>query len=129
MARILLVDGSTHQTLALGSALAEAHHQVIVAGTAGEALGAALAHAPELVVLEPQVDPRPLEAGLCGELAARLPGVPLLVLTSLDDRLDPASRDRQDRDGGWLPADLYLQKPLDPALVVEQVEQLLHGGH
>ena len=130
MARILLVDADSPRTRALGAALAEAHHQVLAAGTPAEALAAAAADArPELVVLEPGLDPRPLEAGLCADLAARLPGVPMLVLTSLDERLDAASRARQDRDGGWLPADLYLQKPLEPALVVEQVEQLLHGGH
>jgi DNA-binding response OmpR family regulator len=126
MARILLVDASSPHTLALGAALAQARHQVTVASTPAEALAAA---APQLVVLEPLIDHRPLEAGLCADLAARLPGVPLLVLTSQDDQLDAVSRDRQDRDGGWLPADLYLQKPVEPALVVEQVELLLGGGH
>ncbi len=100
-----------------------------MAGTAAEALAAADARPPDLVVLEPQVDPRPPEEGLCAELAARLPGVPLLVLTSLDERLSAADLARQDRDGGWLPADLYLQKPVAAAVVVEQVEHLLHGGH
>jgi DNA-binding response OmpR family regulator len=127
MSQILLIDDDASATGLNRAALQAAGHAVAVATSAAEGLTAAAATAPQLVVLEAMLDD--LDFSLCRALGQKLPHSQLLVLTRLDEHLTPAVRAAQDHDGGWIPADLYLQKPIAPALLAELVDLALHGGH
>lgn len=133
MARILLIDDDPVVGSANQAALSEAGHDVSLVSSAAEGLATALRWVPEAVVCEAyfEQDGGGAAAGmqLCRELERSLPRVPVIVLSRLDERLDPVERRRQDRDGGWIAADLYLQKPLAPALLIEQVAHVLPAGH
>jgi CheY-like chemotaxis protein len=92
-------------------------------------LAAAIALSPAAIVLEALLDGALVGLNLCRELRRRLPRTPVIVLSRLDEQLDADALRRQDHDRGWIAADLYLQKPVAAAMVAEQVEPVLHGGH
>jgi DNA-binding response OmpR family regulator len=121
MGRVLLIDDDAAVAAANRAALLAAGHEVALASSVAEGLSAAAAQPPDVVVLEALLAP-----DLCDEIGRRLPRTPIIVLTRLDDQLDRGMRDLQDRDGGWIAADLYLQKPVAPALLVHEVEHALH---
>jgi DNA-binding response OmpR family regulator len=127
MPQILLIDDDSLTTGSNRVALQAAGHAVSVATTAPDGLAAAASQAPDVVVLEAMLDDATFS--LCRALGQRLPHAQLLVLTRLDEHLTAAARAAQDHDDGWIPADLYLQKPIEPALLVELVGHALQGGH
>ena len=127
MSQILLIDDDATATGLNRSALQAAGHAVAVATNAAEGGTAAAATTPQLVVLEAMLDD--FNFSLCRALGERYPHSQLLVLTRLDEHLTQAVRVSQDHDRGWIPADVYLQKPIEPAMLVELVDHALHGGH
>ena len=128
MARILLIDDEAAIASANQVALTAGGHEVTVTPNAGDGLAAAGRERPEVVVLEAYLDGRAVGLNLCRELSRRS-GAKVIVLTRLDEHLTHEARVAQDRDGGWIAADLYLQKPLTPALLLDQVDHLLHEAH
>lgn len=129
MARILIIDDDDDVGSANQEALSDAGHEVTRAATAAEGLAAAIALTPAAIVVEAFLEGTLVGLNLCRELHRRLPRTAVIVLTRLDDHLAPDIRRDQDHDGGWIDADLYLQKPVAPAMVAEQVDHVLHGGH
>ena len=129
MARILLIDDDEAVGAANQAFLAEAGHEVTRTSTASDGLAAAIRLAPEAIVLEVMLAGTLVGLNLCRELARRLPRTPVIVLSRLDEHLDAGAARRQDHDRGWISADLYLQKPVAPALLAEQVAHVLHGAH
>jgi len=128
MSRILLIDDDSVVLLANREALQAAKHEVATASSVAEGLGAAASFAPDVVVLEGMFDGTMAGFELCHELARRYPRIPLIVLTRADDHTGAAALRDQDRDGGWIPAQLYLEKPVTPALLLDQVEHVLEGN-
>jgi len=51
------------------------------------------------------------------------------MLTGVDDHLSAEALAAQDRDGGWMPVRRFVEKPLDPAVLVDEIEHLLHESH
>jgi DNA-binding response OmpR family regulator len=129
MARILIIDDDDAVGSANQAALADAGHEVTRASTAADGLAAAISLAPAAIVVEALLEGTLVGPNLCRELARRLPGTRVIVLSRLDDHLAADVRRAQDHDRGWIAADLYLQKPVAPAMVAEQVEHVLAGGH
>jgi CheY-like chemotaxis protein len=77
-----------------------------------------------LVVLEALFDDRLSGLDLARKLAKDYPKLPLIMITSADERLSKAQKSAQDRDG-WLPVARYLEKPVMEDVLVYEVEHLL----
>jgi DNA-binding response OmpR family regulator len=126
MAHILLVDDDedlvTRQTLTFEAG----GHAVTVAETTSEAIEAARRNPPDAVVLEAMLDGGQAGFDLARTFAREYPAMPLLMVTRADEVLTPRQRDKQDRDGGWLPVDRYLEKPVMPDVLLYLVNHALH---
>jgi DNA-binding response OmpR family regulator len=129
MANILLVDDDS--TVAAGNvaALEADGHSVAVVSTVGEASDAAHRAVPDLIVLEGMLDGTFAGFDLARSLAHDFPTLPLIMLTRADEHLSAQERSAQDRDGGWLPVQRYLEKPVSTDVLVYEVDHLLLGAH
>jgi DNA-binding response OmpR family regulator len=129
MARILIIDDDHVIGSANEAALADVGHEVTRTSTAADGLAAAISLAPAAIVLEAHLDGTVVGLNLCRELQRRLPRTPVIVLSRLDAHLEAEVLYEQDHDDGWIAADLYLQKPVSPAMLAEQLAHVLVGGH
>ncbi len=132
MSHVLIIDDDQRVLAANEAALASGGYTTSAASTADDARRALLASTPDLVIVEPMV-PGPYDGlGLVRQIAADHPKLPIIVLTHADEHLSAALRVAQDRDGGWIPAQRYMEKPVNPEVVRDEVDhvlQELHGTH
>ena len=126
MASILLVDDDAALVERNAAALAAGGHAVIVAGTTSAALAAARRERPDAVILEAMLDGGLAGFDLARRFASEFPSVPLLMVTRADETLTASERRAQDRDGGWIPVERYLEKPVMPEVLVYEVDHVLH---
>jgi DNA-binding response OmpR family regulator len=129
MANILLVDDEPNVAARNAAALEADGHSVAVVSTAAEAAKSAHRDVPDLVVLEGMLDPDFAGFDLARSLAHDFPTLPLIMLTRADEHLSARARSGQDRDGGWLPVQRYLEKPVSTDVLVYEVDHLLPGAH
>ncbi len=127
MTRVLLVDDDPSTVARNIDALSAAGIEVSTATTSRGAIEVLQASHPDIVVLEGILDGGWAGFTLARTLARSFPDLPLIMLTRADDVLTPAALARQDRDGGWLPVDRYLEKPVMPEVLAAEIEHVLHG--
>ncbi len=125
MGRILVVDDDPSAVAGAVDALGAQGFDVDVACTAAEGLEAARRLRPDAVVLEGVLDGGLGGFGRARRLADEFPALPLVMVTRADELLSPADLRRQDVDGGWLPVARYLEKPVMPAVLADEVGHLV----
>ena len=118
-AAILVVEDSPTQAERLRCLLEDRGHDVMVAANGGQALAAARARPPALVITDivmPEMD----GYTLCGEIKAdqKLKDTPVILLTSLASPLDVIK-------GLECGADNFIRKPYDDAYLVSRVGYVL----
>ena len=128
MAYLLVVDDDEDCTLAVSEALRLAGHEVHVEPHIGHALETIDARRPDLVVLDVMF-PQGSSAGFDFARALRheredLKDIPILMLTALGQRF-PFGFGPGDIDDSSVPVDNYLEKPVDPGFLREEVSRLL----
>jgi CheY-like chemotaxis protein len=128
MAHVLIVDDELEVVKRNAKALEAGGHRVTVASTTREALEVVRRDEPNAVVLEAMLDGSLAGFDLARSLAHRLPALPLVMLTRVDEYISDAELARQDRDGGWLPVDRFLQKPVMPEVLAYEVDHLLEAA-
>ena len=130
MPQILLVDDDADVVARNEAALKASGHTVVTARTTAEALAAIRANATDAVVLEAMLDGALAGFDLARTLAREYPLLPVIMLTRVDEYISDWDRAKQDRDDGWIPVQRFMEKPVDPAVVVYEVEHVLpHGVH
>jgi DNA-binding response OmpR family regulator len=117
--RILVVDDNETNRDILEARLTANGYEVLHAGDGEEALAAARAHLPDLILLDvmmPKVD----GIEVCRQLKAdaTLPFMPIILVTARADSKDVV-------DGLEAGADEYLTKPIDQSALVARVKALL----
>jgi DNA-binding response OmpR family regulator len=126
MANILLVDDDVEFVTRHADSFVAGGHAVTVAETTSAAIDAARRNPPDAVVLEAMLDGGQAGFDLARTLADEFPSLPLLMVTRADEVLTPGERASQDRDGGWLPVDRYLAKPVMPDVLLYVLNHVLH---
>ena len=129
MARILIVDDDPDVRLATRLCLESGGHQTIEACCGSEALDLVKADPPDLIVLDVMMD-TPTE-GFQVALKLRSPDarseyasfstIPIILLTAIHTTVPL----RIGLDPDYLPADVFMEKPLEPARLIEEVDRLL----
>lgn len=124
MANILLVDGDLDAVAANASTIKALGHSVSAASTLADALDAVRRDPPDLVILEAILEGKLAGLDLARSLARDYPDLPLIMLTSADERLTSWQLQNQDRDG-WIPVRRYLEKPVMSDVLAYEIEHLL----
>lgn len=130
MPEILLVDDDADVVARNAAALKATGHTVATASTSAEALAEVGRHVPDLVVLEAMLDGALAGFDLARTIAREHPDLPLVMLTRVDEYISDWDRAKQDRDGGWIPVQRFMEKPVAPEVLVYEVDHLLpaHAG-
>jgi len=126
MASILLVDDDPELLTEHTNTFEAGGHAVTVAETTAAAMAAARRNPPDAVVLEAMLDGGQAGFDLARSLATEFPTLPLVMVTRADEVLTAGELDSQDRDGGWLPVDRYLAKPVMPDVLLYVLDHVLH---
>ena len=126
MAKVLLVDDDVDVQEANKTVLESQGYEVELAYSAAEAREALQKGAPDIVVLDVMMEK--LDAGFdaAREMRKAYPGLPILMLTGIHDKVDPALRFGPDET--WLPVTRFVEKPLAPDRLLAEVKALLEAA-
>lgn len=129
MAKILIVDDDPDMVLATRLCLVSAGHDVIEADNGTDGLAKIKSESPDLIILDVMMDTT--TEGFQIALMLRSPSpnseyaqykdIPIIMLTSIHTtapvRIGP--------DEEYLPVDAFIDKPIDPDLLIQRVNELL----
>jgi len=124
--KILIVDDDPDILAAIGAVLEARNYEVATARDGEEGLAELKEEKPDLMILD-LLMPRKDGFAVCKELKdprwSKYSDMPILILTSVREEV---SRRRYELETGLsLDVDDYVEKPIDPFLLVERVENLL----
>ena len=129
MANILVVDDDPDMLLATRLCLESGGHKVIEAHDGPEGLEAITKHKPDLIVLDVMMGTT--TEGFQVALKLRSPdpkseytaysSIPIIMLTAIHTTTPLRFSPNED----YLPADAFMEKPLNPEKMLQQVNQLL----
>ena len=122
MAKLLLVDDDLDVIDQYKSALAGTGHEVAVAYSATEARGVLSRFTPDLAVVDIMMEDGIPGFDLAKEIAARFPGTPILMVSSLNEQLK-APLDFT--PGEQLPITKFLDKPVNASTLVREIDEAL----
>lgn len=116
---VLVVEDDPDHRLISTTLLRHHGYAVLEAEDGAEAVRVTRAHQPDLVLMDarlPALDGWSVTRELKGDLATR--AIPIIMLTA---HTPTAARERSAEAG----CDLYLVKPMEPSLVVDEVRRLI----
>jgi len=124
--KILVVDDDPDIREAISTVLETLSYEVLTAGDGEEGLAKLKDQRPDLLVLDllmPNMDGFSVLRELRDPRRSKYSHIPILVLTSIRE---DASRRRYELETGLeLNVDDYVEKPIDPQVLVERIEKLL----
>lgn len=124
--KILIVDDDPDILAAIGAVLEARNYGIVTARDGEEGLAELKKEKPDLMILD-LLMPRKDGFAVCKELKdprwSKYSDMPILMLTSVREEV---SRRRYELETGLsLDVDDYVEKPIDPFLLVKRVENLL----
>jgi CheY-like chemotaxis protein len=129
MTRILVVDDDPDMRLAIASVLKSRSYQVIEASDGFEALRMLKDEKPDMMLLDllmPGMDGFSVVRELESSQEKEYPDVPILVISSVREE---ASHRRYELEmGRKLAVDDYIEKPIEPFVLLQRIEKLLSKG-
>ncbi len=132
MARILTVDDDPDINEFLEMVLKAHGHEVYALTTTRDLVERAVRVAPDLIVLD-VIFPEDPQAGFkaARTLAShpQLRKIPVLMLSAVNQKSPLAFKfSESDISDDFMPVQAFLEKPIEPARLVAQVEALLHSS-
>jgi CheY-like chemotaxis protein len=128
MAKILIVDDDPDMRLAIGSVLRSRSYDVIEAGDGEEALRKLKEEKPDIMLLDllmPKMDGFAVVKELKNTQES-YSNIPILIISSIREE---ASHRRYELEVGHeLDVDEYIEKPIEPFILLERVQRLLSKG-
>lgn len=125
-AKILVVDDDPDIRTVLTALLESRGYQVVSASDGKEGLDTLKAEKPDLMILDllmSEMDGFTVMKKLKDPRWAKYAHIPIMVLTSV--REDASRRRYELETGVTMDVDDYLEKPINPPIVLERVERLL----
>ncbi|MFH0916281.1 MAG: response regulator [bacterium] len=123
MSRVLIVDDDLDVVVATSLVLEKAGYTVSSASNSGDGLRAVEELRPDLLVLDVMMEEPDDGLRLARDLRRKGHALPILMLTSVNQAMGL----RIDKDEEIVPVDEFLEKPADPATLVDMVKRLLEG--
>lgn len=129
MTKILIVDDDPDIRIAISSILKSRSYEVIVARDGEEALARLEEEKPDLMLLDlllPKMDGFAVVKAVQNEQEKRYHDIPILIISSIREE---ASHRRYELEVGHrLNVDDYIEKPIEPFILLERIEKLLFKG-
>ena len=123
MAHILLVDDDEDIIEMNKTVLEQRGHEVTVAYSAAEARQKILARRPDVAVLDVMMEEMTVGFDLARHLHAEMPRLPMVMLTGIRREMNLAFSFEPDET--WLPVTKFMEKPVNPRVLAEELEKLL----
>lgn len=123
MANILLVDDDEDLIEMNRTVLSRRGHNVTVAYSAAEAWKAVEDLQPDAAVLDVMMEEATVGFELARRLHTRFPALPMIMLTGIRKEMKLAYTFEPDET--WLPVRKFLEKPVNPRVLADEVEKLL----
>ena len=127
--KILIVDDDPDMVTAIGAVLEARGYEVVTAQDGEDGLAKLKDENPDLMILDlmmPKMDGFTVCMQLKDPKWARYASIPILILSSIREE---ASRRRYELETGLtLDVDDYVEKPINPSILLERMEKLLKKG-
>jgi len=123
MAKVLLIDDDVDLVDMNKLVLTSRGHEVAVAYSAQEARAALEKLVPDVAVIDVMMESESAGIELAREIHDRFPGLPTLILSSVHKAKQLPYRFVPDET--WLPVLKFIDKPIAPAALADQIEALL----
>jgi DNA-binding response OmpR family regulator len=124
--RILLVDDDPDLISAFEAILYNKGYEVITAINKNEGIDKLRKNDPDLAILDVMMDEEHDGFDMAREIKKSYPEMPIIMLTGISDITGVNFRAAM-ADPSWLPADEYLDKPVQPQELVDTIEELLNN--
>jgi two-component system, OmpR family, alkaline phosphatase synthesis response regulator PhoP len=121
---ILIIDDDPDFVRAIQHLFEACGHTVRSAGDGEQGFNVAREAGPDLILLDVMMRER-TEGFFTLERLRRTPGLrdtPVIVISSIYTDVPSF---RVNPDAGWLPADLFLAKPVDPTRLIQEADRLM----
>jgi DNA-binding response OmpR family regulator len=123
MAYILLVDDDQDLVEMNKTVLSQRGHDVAVAYSAAEARKAAQAKTPDVAVLDVMMEDKTAGFELARDLHGMSPKMPMIMLTGIRKEMQLGYGFEPDET--WLPVSRFIEKPVNPRVLADEVDKLL----
>ena len=123
MATVLLIDDDVDLVKMNETVLKKRGHEIIVAYTAAEARTMLPKKKPDIIVLDVMMESRDAGFELAREIHKAYPDMPTIMLTSVHEATGVPYRFEPDES--WLPVTKFMDKPIDPAKLANEIETTL----
>jgi CheY-like chemotaxis protein len=123
MALILLVDDDQDLIEMNRTVLAQRGHNVATAFSAAEAQAIAASNPPELAVLDVMMEDKTAGFELARQLHTLYPTMPMIMLTGISKEMRLGYSFEPDET--WLPVSKFMEKPVNPRVLADEVDSLL----
>jgi len=121
---VLIIDDDPDFAQAVGGLLASSGYEVMTASNGRDGLDRAKKELPDLILLDVMMTER-TEGFFTLQQIRRVPALqhtPVIVISSI---YTDQSVFRVNPEAGWLPASLFLPKPVDPARLLQESARLI----
>ncbi len=125
---VLIIDDDSDFVRAIQALLESSGYKVLSAANGRDGLQLAKTTQPDLVLLDVMMSERTEGFFVLQEMrrVAALSSTPVIVMSSIYSDI-PAFR--VDPEAGWLPATLFLAKPVEPARLLSEAMRLTSAAH
>ena len=125
-AKILIVDDDVDLTKALKVTLESRKYTVVTAADRAEGMEKAQAQKPDLFILDVMMGTWQDGFEMSREIKKdpRFKDTPILMLTSIQERTGMEFKSTAG-DPNWLPVEGFMEKPVEPEVLLAEVERLL----
>ncbi len=125
-AKILIVDDDPDLTQALKTTLESKQYVVVTASDRSEGMQKIKDDEPDLIILDVMMATWQDGFEMARELKAdaQLKDMPILMLSAIKDRTGVGFKSSAG-DPDWLPVDGFLDKPVEPDVLLAEVDKLL----
>ena len=124
--KILIIDDDLDLVEVLKITLTAAQYTVITASNKTEGMEKIISEKPTLIVLDVMMTTWQEGFELSRELKnnPEFKNIPILMLTSIAERTGVEFKSSAG-DPTWMPVDRFLEKPVEPAVLISEVKKLL----
>jgi len=122
---VLIIDDDPDFAQAVGGLLASSGYAVMTASNGRDGLELAKKALPDLILLDVMMTER-TEGFFTLQQIRRVPALQLTPVIVVSSIYTDQSVFRVNPDAGWLPASLFLPKPVDPARLLQESARLIN---